>query len=318
MSTPKLTVIIITYNQEKYIKAAIESVLNQKTDFSYELIVSDDCSTDKTAEIIKEYQAGHANIKPILNKENLGGSKNCFEAVRKAKGEYIVVFEGDDYWTADDKIDKQIKFLDENPEYFGVSHILEMRDDEGNSYGLTPSDERIVGKDATVDLFLKGVTFSCVATMYRNIFRDEEICNKYYSYITAHRMVADFSWCMTFLTNGRIKVFEDVMSVYRVSGVSVNATSYNQQTSAIKKMNDHIFIINQSKKFFKGQYNFARVELNYVFYSLLEQIIKRNIKATMEIFNSLSFKLKASTFFYFPLRLLKEVYLKLRRGRKRL
>ncbi len=316
MSNPKLTVIIITYNQEKYIKAAIESVLNQKTDFSYELIVSDDCSTDKTAEIIKEYQAGHANIKPILNKENLGGSKNCFEAVRKAKGEYIVVFEGDDYWTADDKIDKQIKFLDENPEYFGVSHILEMRDDEGNSYGLTPSDERIVGKDATIDLFLSGITFSCVATMYRNIFIDEEIYNKYYGYITAHRMVADFAWCMTFLTNGKIKVLEDVMSVYRVSGTSINTTSYNYQTQYNEKVMDHLFVVQKTDDFFEGAFNLKKAKTKLtpaIFYVLTDKILRKDWQALMSVYSKLPYEIKLHLTYYFPVQLVKEVLLKLKK-----
>ena len=73
----KLSVIIISYNQEKYISEAIESVINQKTNFKYEILVSDDCSKDKTQEIIEKYEKKYPNlVKNIKHKKNLGGTGN--------------------------------------------------------------------------------------------------------------------------------------------------------------------------------------------------------------------------------------------------
>ncbi len=313
MEKPKLSIAIITYNQEKYLKTAIESVLKQKTDVEYELIVSDDASSDSTPDIIKMYAQKYSFIKPILNENNLGASKNYMEAIKNAIGEYIVVFEGDDYWIDENKIQKQYDFLKENKDYFAVSHVLSMRDDNNNFYGTAPSDDRIVGKDATMELFLKGITFSCMATMYRNVFLDKQTYEKYYSYVTAHRMVADFSLCMIFLTQGKIKVLEDALSVYRVSGQSNNTTSYNYQTSAIKKVKDHLFVLNASEIFFSRKISFTSAKLNYIFYSILEAILKKNIKLVFEIFKLLSFKIKIYILIYAPIKLIKEIISKIRK-----
>ncbi len=308
MIMPKVTVVIITYNQENYIAESIESVLMQKVNFEYELIVSDDASTDNTPNIIKEYAKKYSVIKPILYKNNVGASKNYMNAVAQAIGDNIVVFEGDDYWCSEDKLQTQYNFLNENKHYFAVSHILEKKDDLGNSYGINPNDDRIVGKDATMSLFLKGITFSCMATMYRNVFKEKEIFDKYYDYITKHRLVADFPLCMFFLTNGRIKVLNNVFSVYRVSGETVNTTSYNSQTKTLKKLEDHMFVINESEKFFNYKYDFSILELNNIFYLALEVILKKQFNILLEIIKKIPFKLKLKFVPFFCIKLIKEIF----------
>ncbi|GAL86706.1 glycosyl transferase family protein [Sporocytophaga myxococcoides] len=112
-----------TYNQEQYIAKALDSILSQKHDYNYEIVVSDDCSTDNTRQIIKDYQKEYPHIiRPILNNKNLGVSKNCIQNFRSCRGEYIATLDGDDYWTDQDKIKKQITFLDENPQYVISCH----------------------------------------------------------------------------------------------------------------------------------------------------------------------------------------------------
>ncbi len=314
MERPKLSVVIITYNQEKYLKTAIESVLKQKTDIEYELIISDDASNDSTADIIKMYAQKYSFIKPILNENNLGASKNYMEAIKNAIGEYIVVFEGDDYWIDENKIQKQYDFLKENKDYFAVSHVLSMRDDNNNFYGTAPSDDRIVGKDATMELFLKGITFSCMATMYRNVFLDKQTYEKYYSYVTAHRMVADFSLCMIFLTQGKLKVLEEALSVYRVSGETINTTSYNYQMNYNQKTLDHMFILRETEKFFENKYNLKSLKLDLtprVFYLLTEKILKKDVKALLEILNKIPGEIKLHLIVYSPIQGVKELKVKL-------
>jgi len=112
-----------TYNHEQYIAKALDSILAQKHDYPYEIVVSDDCSTDTTRLILKEYQEKYPHIiRPILNDSNLGVSKNCVQNFRACKGEYIATLDGDDYWTDPDKIRKQIEFLDNHPEYVISCH----------------------------------------------------------------------------------------------------------------------------------------------------------------------------------------------------
>lgn len=122
MDEAKITVsvVMITYNHESYIKQAIEGVLMQQCNFNIELIVADDNSPDKTEEIVKQIIKEHPNgrwvkyTKHIINK---GANPNFIWAAQQAKGKYIALCEGDDYWTDPLKLQKQVDFLEENERY---------------------------------------------------------------------------------------------------------------------------------------------------------------------------------------------------------
>lgn len=122
---PKVSIVSISYNQEKYIREALESFVAQKTDFDFEVIIADDCSTDKTAEIIREFSEAHPGIfRPILRDKNVGIQPNLIGALRAAKGEYIALCEGDDYWTDPQKLQSQVDFLENSPSYALCFHSV--------------------------------------------------------------------------------------------------------------------------------------------------------------------------------------------------
>jgi len=109
---------MLTYNHEKYIRQAIESVLMQETDFTYELVISEDCSTDRTTAIVRDYVKKHPHIiRAILNPENLGSQENSRQLFKAGNGAYIALLEGDDFWIDPLKLKKQVDFLDEHPDY---------------------------------------------------------------------------------------------------------------------------------------------------------------------------------------------------------
>jgi glycosyltransferase involved in cell wall biosynthesis len=116
MTTPPLvSVCCVTYNHEQYIKDAIEGFLIQETHSPYEIIIHDDCSTDGTAEIIRDYQQKHPDlITTILQTENQRskGKKIFPITFERARGKYIALCEGDDYWTDPHKLQKQVEFLE--------------------------------------------------------------------------------------------------------------------------------------------------------------------------------------------------------------
>ena len=115
MEQTLLSVCIITYNHENYIREAIEGVLMQKVNFNYEIIVADDCSTDNTRKIILEYVEKYPNIFTLIFQErNVGASQNWLDLLNKPKSKYIAYFEGDDYWTDPLKLQKQVDFLEAN------------------------------------------------------------------------------------------------------------------------------------------------------------------------------------------------------------
>lgn len=120
LKKPLVSVLMITYGHEKYIKQAIEGVLMQKCNFIIELIVANDCSPDNTCEVIKEIIRDHPRsswIKYTRHGQNKGVQPNFIWAASQAKGKYIALCEGDDYWTDPLKLQKQVDFLEINQEY---------------------------------------------------------------------------------------------------------------------------------------------------------------------------------------------------------
>ncbi len=117
-SVPKVSVVTVCYNQEQYIEEALKGFVEQKVDFDFEVIVSDDKSTDKTPEIVRRYAKEYPHIiKPILRKKNVGAVKNFVEAMRATTGTYVALCEGDDFWSDPTKLQRQVDFLDKNPDY---------------------------------------------------------------------------------------------------------------------------------------------------------------------------------------------------------
>ena len=118
-----VSIICITYNHEKFIRDTLLGFVNQKTNFPFEAIIGDDCSVDKTSEIIREFENKYPDIiKPVYRKKNIGARKNWIDVFNKCKGKYIAICEGDDYWINQYKLQKQVDFLDSNPDFAMCSH----------------------------------------------------------------------------------------------------------------------------------------------------------------------------------------------------
>lgn len=113
----KLSVSMITYNHEKFIRQAIESVLMQETDFDYELVIGEDNSTDHTYDIISEYQHAYPDkIRVFHSGSNIGSNRNYTRTFFACRGEYIATVDGDDYWTSPLKLQKQVDFFKQHPD----------------------------------------------------------------------------------------------------------------------------------------------------------------------------------------------------------
>jgi glycosyltransferase involved in cell wall biosynthesis len=118
MDEPVVSIMVITYNQEQFISDAIESFLEQKCKFSLEIVIGDDCSTDNTQNIIRDFGSKYPNlIKPILNPVNLGPLPNAINVLEHCTGKYIALCEGDDFWVDPLKLQKQVDFLEQNNDY---------------------------------------------------------------------------------------------------------------------------------------------------------------------------------------------------------
>lgn len=123
---PKVSVCVVTYNQEKYIRQCLQSIVDQKTNFDFEVIVSDDCSTDGTSRIVQEFFVNYPDfIKPIYHKNNIGAYKNFLFVHSQATGEYISHMDGDDF-TLPGKLQAQANFLDQNQDCNVLFHRVKI------------------------------------------------------------------------------------------------------------------------------------------------------------------------------------------------
>lgn len=165
-----VAVYMITYNHEDYIEQTVESILEQKTDFVYQLFIGEDCSTDNTRKICLRLKEKYPDkIYLVLNERNLGAlqnAKNIFNLCFSSGAKYVAMCEGDDYWVDPLKLQKQVDFLEENEEYVihsGKAQIL-----KDNKLGKTIGDPLSKKTYNIADFYTKNNLVTCTAT-FRNI-----------------------------------------------------------------------------------------------------------------------------------------------------
>ncbi|WP_312163655.1 glycosyltransferase [Phenylobacterium sp.] len=160
-----VSVLLITYNHADYIAKSLDGVLAQNTDKTVELIVSEDCSTDATPTILAGYLERHPQIRVLASPENLRSNEVVARAIRAARGRYICLLDGDDYWTDPGKIQRQADMLDADPALAAVFHNALIDDGMGApSRRWTPAEQKAVsGRDDLWD----GNPFATCAGMLR-------------------------------------------------------------------------------------------------------------------------------------------------------
>lgn len=206
---------IITFNQEKYVAQAIESALNQKTEFAQEIIICDDCSTDNTQQIIQSYtEKFPQRIKAYFNEKNLGMLKNWERALTLCNGKYIALLEGDDYWIDENKLQKQFQILEQNKSCSVVftNAIIQYEN-------KSKPDEKYAGTDkpilTTRDLIKNNYLPTCTVFMRNNIG------NGFFHPAYFESPFAD--WIINILNSqlGDIYFLNEVTATYRFHGSGV-------------------------------------------------------------------------------------------------
>jgi glycosyltransferase involved in cell wall biosynthesis len=207
---PKVSVCMPTYNHERYIAQAIESVLKQQTDFAFELVIGDDHSTDRAGEIISRYvNRQNVAIRILPRPENLGRPHNFIDIFSACRGDYIAVLEGDDYWTSERKLQRQVDFLSTHPEYAICFHPVQVIDETGKraNYIFPPESRREVFDFPTL---LKGNFMQTCSVMYRR-YAD-------FSFPPWFKQAKLGDWPLHLLmaSHGKIAFLDEVMAVYRI------------------------------------------------------------------------------------------------------
>ena len=252
----KVTVYLSTYNQEDYVAQALDSILMQKTDFDFEIIAADDCSTDGTQAVIIDYVNRHpGKIIPFFTSPNVGGCKKLTDILDAGlfRGEYLAWLEGDDYWLGEDRLQTLVDFLDANPEYSRVSHNRLVIDENGIEKGFDISDA-VLNKPFTIDDFLAGRNYSDFGSVFRNYFQTAG--QKYHPLLLSSRNVCDFQDMFITQDFGPVFVLDRCFGVYR-SRSAAGHSNYNSITTAAFRCRENIRLAKAVEDFYCGKYDLS-------------------------------------------------------------
>ena len=211
----KLSVCMITYNHEKYIAQAIDSVLMQEVNFDYEIVIGEDCSTDNTRGILLEYQKKYPNkIKLLLRDKNLGMMHNFVNTLNNCSGQYVALLEGDDYWTDSHKLQKQVDFLETHPDFVICFHNMNIiyEDDITESQVSNLHQNEVTN----IEDIIKDWYIMTASMVYRNnIIREFP---EWYYYVKN----GDYALQLMLACYGKIYYIDEVMGVYRIHAKGVS------------------------------------------------------------------------------------------------
>lgn len=210
---PKVSIFMMVYNHEKYIKEALNGVLMQKYNFDYEIVIGEDCSTDESRNIILEYSKQFpGKFKLLLHNTNIGAQKNQLAVLENCIGQYIAMCEGDDYWTDPFKLQKQVDFLEANPDYvlsFHQVNILKTNGEIVNDF-ITKVPENYETIETLARL---GNYIHTPSVVFRNVIKE-------FPFEFSQTPIGDYFLYMMLAEHGKLKYLEDNMAVYR-EGVGI-------------------------------------------------------------------------------------------------
>lgn len=212
----RVSICCITYNHAAYIAEAMEGFLSQETDFDFEILVHDDASTDGTTEILDEYERLYPGIVRVFRESENQFGKNKYKGgylggllVPEARGEYIALCEGDDYWVSDDKLQSQVDYLDSHPGCSMTCHAAQIID------GRTKDSLGVMGmgkksRELSVPDFCEHWNISTASKMMRKCYYPE-----YADKWSFKKPVGDFPMAVYYATKGPVYYDSKVRSIYR-------------------------------------------------------------------------------------------------------
>ena len=219
MNKSAIDVVMVTYNQEKYIAQAIESVLMQKTNFSFRLLIGEDCSTDNTGLICKEYAKKFPDkIKLISNKENQGLLRNYKSVFDVSTAKYLALLEGDDYWINDLKLQMQFDVLDRNNQIGLVHTNFNIRENKKIIPFKSPSKNKLKGK--VFHALISGNFIGPLTVCFR-----KDLMDKHFDYdFLIKNDISSIDYCLwlELSANSDFEYIEESTAVYRKLSSSIS------------------------------------------------------------------------------------------------
>ncbi len=279
-----LSVIMISYNHGKFIAEAVKNILSQNFNGHIEIIIADDCSTDNTTNIIQEIIASNnssINIKYTHHKINKGMVENLYWAFNQAKGKYIAICEGDDFWINTNKLQHQIDFLEKNLSYSFCCHkTLKLENNQLKQQSFKENIDHFKGKDYfdfDLNTYGQELYIPTASLVFRSSLIDIDNFKKY-------KLFRDTQLKYNLLKHGPARYFNEEWSVYRIheNGVFSGLERYEKYKIAFL-VNQDIYTIDNDPNFFQLMKVYSNFMIKYQIYnekktifnaSLLSNIIK--------------------------------------------
>lgn len=283
---PKVSVCMITYGHEKFIDQAINGVLMHECDFEVELVIANDCSPDNSDSVIQRILQNHPKasiINYFKHEKNLGMIPNFIFALQQCNGKFIALCDGDDYWNDPYKLQKQVDFLEANPDYVLSFHKVKILKPDGS---LVPDFiTKVPGNYETHETLARlGNYIHTPSVVFRNIIKEFP---KEFSLSP----IGDYFLYMLLAEHGKLKYLEDEMAVYRY-GVGViskmnnfmiacnNVKMYSCMIGTIKDLDVKSILMKRQEMIIEQYGNSFEVKTidNYKFSEIINYIKKKILK----------------------------------------
>jgi glycosyltransferase involved in cell wall biosynthesis len=243
MSNFLLTVCIITYNHEKFIAKAIESVLTQQTNFEFKIVIADDFSTDKTREVLEYYKIKYKNkIELLLQKENVGAARNWLDLLKIPSSKYVAYLEGDDFWIDPFKLQMQIDFMESNLDYSFCFHNVKINSAHKNDSFNYPKPKFDTLNFVQI-LLTHYVPSSSI--LYRNYDWVRQLPSFFIKSISG-----DIPFELMLSSKGKVKYFEKEMATYNRNIYSIT----QQPKDKLQLIRDIIWMYKELSKVLPFKY----------------------------------------------------------------
>lgn len=231
-NSPLVSVCMITYNHERYIAEAIEGVLIQEVDFELELVISDDCSSDLTGDIVRTYLENHSKgnwIKYYRHSENKGMMENFVWALEQCKGKYVALCEGDDYWIDPLKLNNQVRYLEDHDECVATYHDCKILNASGDLFkDFITKKNYCCDRSGLYDIAIYGNFIQTPSFVFRNQFRN---LPRYFTELE----VGDFFLYLHLAQFGNFKSLDFTGAVYRFGVGTFSGNSGKAMRGKFKK-----------------------------------------------------------------------------------
>lgn len=221
-----VSVIVPTYNHVGSIARCLDSILEQQTDFDFQVLVADDASTDGTSDIVREYATRDKRIVPIIRETNLGAYRNVKPVVKAVISEYFTVLEGDDFWCNNNKLQLQVDMLRQYPECSCCAHSTDVRNEDGKHLYFI---EGQTTKDVEIFDIYHAPWCHTSSILFRNFL----------VYLTEHQWMyleGDITYLMASLDHGKMVYINRVMSVYNITSTGMWSRLSSEEKHAFSQL----------------------------------------------------------------------------------